>query len=239
MKLPPLILASALLALPAAAQSKLPFVGCPADGQTGPIDGPSAMANLPDVPAEMVEKLAYYATTNVGVLAPRGWSCFGLNGSNGAILLVTPTPIKDPFGTQVSGPVVQVSRTPGTAAGRIDVAEVAARLFPVAADFVKSAAAASEAEGLKVTLPTGPYPKDRLNRRSDTIVEFITPGNEVGQGTAGRIVKSADPILGAAVLLPNENMNLIQVQVRLPADLRDLAPTIVVTVETNLAAGGG
>jgi hypothetical protein len=77
-----------------------------------------------------------------------------------------------------------------------------------------------------------------LNRRSDTVVEFITPGNEVGQGTSGRIVKSADPILGAAVLLPNENMNLIQVQVRLPADLRELAPTIVATVEGNLAAGG-
>lgn len=236
MKLPPLALALTLLAAPALAQSKLPFVGCPSDGQTGPIDSPSGMSALPDVAPEMAEKLAYYGTTSLGVLAPRGWSCIGLNALNGSILLVTPTELKDPAGTLVSGPVVQASRNLGGGAGRIDVAEVAARLFPITEAFVK--ATTGEAGGPKVTLPTGPYPKDRLNRRSDTIVEFITPPNEVGQGTAGRIVKSADPILGAAVLLPNENMNLVQVQVRLPADLRELAPTIVATVESNLAVGG-
>lgn len=230
------VLAFALLTTPVLAQSALPFVGCPSDGQTGPLDAPASISALPEVAPEAAEKLAYYATTSLGVLAPRGWSCFGLNALNGSILLVTPQPLKDPTGTLVTGPIVQASRNLGGGAGRIDVAEVAARLFPVAEAFVK--ATTGDAGGPKVTLPTGPYPKDRLNRRSDTIVEFITPGNEIGQGTAGRIGKAPDPIFGAAVLLPYQNMTLIQVQARLPDDLRSLAPTIVATVESNLAIGG-
>ena len=37
-------------------------------------------------------QLAYYASRDLGVLAPRGWHCLGLEGSNGSVLIVTPEP---------------------------------------------------------------------------------------------------------------------------------------------------
>lgn len=212
------------------------FVGCPADGQMGPIAAPTAVRETPAAPASAGSRLTYYASTHLGVLAPRGWHCFGLYGSNGSILIATPdahdaNELMRPE-TRLSGPVVQLSRTYGGTSGRIWVADVAARLFPAAKPFVQRVMD----EGL---LPNDkfsfrPYADDRLTRRSETEVEFLTPGNREGIGTSSRIARNAEPISGVAILLPTDNVyDLIYLAIRLPTEMRPLSPTIVKSVETD------
>ncbi len=91
---------------------------------------------MPKVPAAAVDRLGYYASVHLGVVAPRGWHCFGLYGSSGSTLLVTPEPYGfDDFlraNTGLAGPAVVLRLTYGGTSGRFDVAMVAARLFPVA-----------------------------------------------------------------------------------------------------------
>ena len=38
------------------------------------------------MPPAAAAQLAYHAPSDLGVLAPRGWQCLGLYGSNGSIL---------------------------------------------------------------------------------------------------------------------------------------------------------
>src|SRR5262245_1162119 len=71
----------------------VPFVGCKSDGQVGPLDAPDGVEQGVRVSAEAASKLAYYKSENLGVLAPRGWFCFGTYGSGGYGIFVAPTPI--------------------------------------------------------------------------------------------------------------------------------------------------
>ena len=87
-----LVLVSAVTGAQAQSEAGVPFVGCTADGQVGPIaaprDGP-----VPAVPPEAAADLAYYRSEHLGVLAPRGWHCLETYGSNGANLFVSPDPL--------------------------------------------------------------------------------------------------------------------------------------------------
>jgi hypothetical protein len=76
----PLAVIASLAAFPVLAQSTVPFVGCPMDGQQGPIEAPVRPLDIPPVSDGVAGRLAYYASGNIGVLAPRGWSCLGLLG---------------------------------------------------------------------------------------------------------------------------------------------------------------
>ena len=95
-------------------ESAVPFVGCMSDGQVGPQAAP-VIENTPVLPTNMAQRLAYYAASGApGVLAPRGWHCFGLYGSNGSRLIVVPRPLasNDFFGKQqfrAAGPVVELA----------------------------------------------------------------------------------------------------------------------------------
>jgi hypothetical protein len=183
-------------------------------------------------------RLAYYASTHLGVLAPRGWRCFVLYGSSGSVLLVTPEfhDANDLFRseTKLTGPAVELSRIMGGTSGRFEVAEIVARLFPVARPFVQQVID----EGLvpKERFPFGPYPNDTLIRRSDTEVEFVTLGDSEGLGTSARVAKNGQPIGGVAILLPAEDMDLVKLSIRLPPEMRDLSPAIITTVEGNKGA---
>ncbi len=216
----------------------VPFVGCAADGQLGPVRAPRRSGPIPAVPASAAGRLAYYASKDLAVLAPRGWHCFGLYGPDGSILMVTPdahaeNDLLDPR-AKIAGPAVVLSYDYGGTSGRLAVARVAARVFPVAGPFVR-----------QVALQDGPAEhsaaaisrqRDTVRRLSATEVEFITPANREGIGTAGRLARSDQSVVGVAILAPGEFPDLMKLDVRLPPALRDLSRPIVTAVEGEMGA---
>jgi len=227
---------------PGNAVALVPFVGCESNGQVGPVKAPAGRGRTLAIPAETAQRLAYYkADEGVGVLAPRGWRCFGTYGSNGATLYVTPDPINsaDLFSTSWKGfvgPVVQISSEDGGTSGRFAVAEKVARVFPAHKAFVEDVIA----EGIEPasSFPYGPYPGDALKYRSEDIVEFWTPAHTEGLGTASRLQKNDSPISGAAILF-GEEPDLLQVSVRLPREMNDLTQVIIQQTEREVAHLGG
>jgi hypothetical protein len=213
----------------AAPTSTVLFVGCPSDGQTGPEPAPKKPAKMPRVTGPEASKLAYYKSSALGVLAPRGWHCFGLYGSNGSTLIVTPEKHgEDLFepGSDLKGPAIQLSVSAGDAAGRDEVAEVAARLFPSRKEYVEGVMA----EGLepRSSFHFGPFPTDTIRRYGDDVVEFETPANKVGMGTRSWLVSNGDPIRGLAMMTSANDLVLLVV--RVPKGQRGLATTIVGSV---------
>ena len=226
------------------AVAHVPFVGCASDGQLGALKAPSGQSKAMAIPAETAQRLAYYkAEEGIGVLAPRGWHCFGTYGSNGATLYVSPDPINtaDLFSTSwngFEGPVIQISSMDGDTSGRFEVAKTIARVFPAHKAFVRAVIA----EGIvpASSFPSGPYAGDTLKYRTKNIVEFLTPAYTDGLGTASRLQKNDSPISGAAVLF-GEEPNLVQLSVRLPRQASDLTQFIIQQSEREVAhidAGG-
>jgi hypothetical protein len=169
-------------------------------------------------------RLAYYESKDLGVVAPRGWRCFGLYGSNGSILIVTPEPPGDLLkpGAGLKGSAVQLSVSLADTSGRFEAAEVAARLFPSR----KAFALRVMAEGLepKSSFQFGPFPTDTIRRYGATTVAFETPANTVGMGTKSRLVPNGDPIHGLAMMSPDNDLTVLVV--RVPNEQRDLAMAI-------------
>lgn len=81
-----LIAAIALWVVPAfAATVRAPFVGCPADGQVGPLAPPTGKARLVHTESVLPGPIAYYkGAQGYGVFAPAGWNCRVSYGSVGA-----------------------------------------------------------------------------------------------------------------------------------------------------------
>src|SRR5713226_5745414 len=72
----------------------VPFIGCKSDGQVGPVEAPKGTSTSVPISRKEALELAYYRSAQgVGVLAPRGWYCFGTYGSGGDTLFVSPQPI--------------------------------------------------------------------------------------------------------------------------------------------------
>lgn len=209
----------------------VPFVGCAADGQVGPIAAPLT-GRVPVVPREAAPHLAYYAANDLGVLAPRGWHCFETYGSNGSNLYVSPEPLE--FDDLVDaedglrGPAVQLSFSYGGTSGRFTVARLVARLFRDHIAFARSVAA----EDLMDPLPAGPYPTDQLRRRGPNAVEFTTPAGRSGLGTESRLDVGAQAIDGIVILQARDDeLDVTQLSVRLPGELRGLAPVIIASAQ--------
>jgi hypothetical protein len=142
----------------------VPFVGCPSDGQVGPVEAPSGKHLVVPIAPELAQRLAYYSSAQgIGVLAPRGWFCFGSYGSGGERLYVSPKPVdaRNPFSQKWSGflgPAIQLTHRFGDTIGRFDVAEIIAQVFPAYRTF-----AANVMEELGPdSFSFGPYPKDAL-----------------------------------------------------------------------------
>src|ERR1700761_8891964 len=186
------IVGAMLMWAPLAAQTensavRVPFVGCKSDGQTGPVRAPSGESKVVPITAEMAGRLAYYkAEEGSGVLAPRGWYCFGTYGSNGEVLYVSPNPIgaADVLSTTkwkgFTGPAIEASFRYGDTSGRFDVARMIARVFPDYRKFLQKVID----EGIEPasSFPSGPYPKDKLTYRSRELVEDQTPPEAEGLG---------------------------------------------------------
>lgn len=245
MKPLPLVLALFILASPAFAQGNVPFVGCPMDGQLGPVPAPTVARSTPQLPEPAAGQLAYYASYFIGVLAPRGGSCQGFNGSNGAFLIVTPEPLLDSDKGAITGPVVYVSSRAGGTSGRFEVAAIATHIFPIAQDYVREMIARERvadegfAKDLEASYAANPFTDDILVRQSETVVSFTTPANRDGLGTfETRLKKNADPIQGIAIILPDPHMELEMVRIRLPEPQRPLAGPIIADMQENHAIGG-
>lgn len=212
----------------------VPFIGCMFGGQMGLEPAPKRHAT-PRLPANIAGRLAYYEVADrIGVLAPRGWRCFGSGGSNGSFLFVWPERLGPrkfltyPTRWRASG--IEFAVSFGGTSGRWSVAAAIARYFPAYRNFLTSAF-----EGLdRGPLPSGPYPGDRLGRRSASFLRYTTPPHAKGEGTAWTLAPSADPIEGLAMLTgPTSEPDLLNVRVRLPARDRDLAAVILANAEAD------
>ena len=206
------------------AAGALPVVGCAQEGMAGPIPAPATIKNVPTIVPWAAERLAYYANSALGVLAPRGWHCYGADGSSGGMLIVTPGPIGPENFLSVAekgvrGPAVEVEQALGSTSGRFEVAQVIAHLFPDFQRFVVKVVR----EGIEPAsdFPPGPYPNDILVQRSPTDVWFRTPGGTTGMGTQSLLDKGRRPITGAVMLFP-VGMNLARVAFKLPEADADL-----------------
>ena len=217
------------------AVTEVPFVGCAADGQTGPLAAPTFVGAVPTGAIPGAARLAHYEGPHIAVLAPRGWHCFELYGSGGEAIVVTPEAHdgKDLlYGkSSVTGPIVQLSHLDGGTSGRFGVARIAARLFPIARTFVQQVID----EGLepKQDFPFGPFPTDHLTRRSDTVVEFTTPAHSEGIGLTGYAARGDLPISGVVILMPDDDMDLIKLNVRLPLEMGALAKDVIAATERD------
>ena len=209
---------------------RVPFVGCPARGQSDPWKAPKGTDQVVELDAGVAQAFAYYkAAYGTGVLAPRGWRCFGIDGSDGIFLFVSPTPIKgeDLFGPNwagLAGAAVQVDNIDGGTSGRFEVAEVIARVFPTRRAFVQNLIDLFDLPASRYEY--GPYPKDTLIRRTDRVVEYQTPPRSEGLGTVYLLKPNDDPVDGVAIL-QGETPDLLMLRVRLPRELRDLAAAII------------
>ena len=222
-----------------AESSRVPFVGCPGDGQQGPISAPASPHTVRVELGENVsQRLAFYrAQLSPGVLAPRGWQCAGLMGSSGSFLLVAPhlPPLKD-FVTayhNLPGPAVIAEENFGGTSGRFAVAEVLARIFPTWRAFVRSVE--TNDYGGTFHPVFRPYPADILTRKSDRIVEFATPASSDGLGTDWWLRKGQMPVRGVLIIEGDgQDITLATVRVRLPDQLADLTGPIVSRFERSL-----
>jgi hypothetical protein len=214
----------------------IPFVGCKSDGQTGPMEAPKGASRPMPVSREAAQKLAYYKSNlGVGVLAPRGWYCFGRYGSAGDTLFVSPQPIDTTrFSTSpgdLVGSAIEVSYRFGDTSGRFEVAEVIARVFPAYKAFAN--------EVMKELQPGDmfdfrPYPTDSMTYKSKSLLEYRTPAQTDGLGTNSWLPKSGSPIDGAAILI-GQTPDLLLLSVRLAPDLEGLTTAIVRQVERDAA----
>lgn len=212
----------------------VPFIGCRADGQVGPLDPPKGSPKHLALSPSDAARLAYYkAAEGPGVLGPRDWSCFETYGSNGDSLYLTPKPINskwffDEHRIHLFGPAIQYSASEGGTSGRFEVAQIAARVFPHYRSFVKGVIA----EDIEPAsdFPFGPFPADKLTYKSDHLVEFVTPSNRTGLGTQSWLAKAPGDITGFAMIV-GVDTDLLQLNMRLPPDLTSLGPIIVAQAE--------
>jgi len=209
------------------AAAVVPFVGCPSDGQIGPEPAPTGKDKTVTLDPRVAARVAFYQSKyDAGLLAPRGWHCIALEGSNGSILFVLPARrTADSLLTDagIAGPGIQLTTSLGETSGRFEVARIVARYFPQRRAFVTSVIA----EGIEPAshFPFGAYPADRVVQRDGRRIEVETPPEAQGLGSASRLRPDGLPIRSVAVI-EGDPPNLVLLTVKLPFSLRALLPAI-------------
>lgn len=207
----------------AAQAAPVPFVGCPSDGQTGSVPAPKT-GPPPNVAPREARLLAYYRSADAGVLAPRGWHCFGWSGSNGTGIVVAPRPLD--FGAvttgRITGPAVVPHQLAGGTSGRFEIAKLAARAFPAAGAFV----ARVERENGKPFVH-GPFATDKRTFRGSDQLLVTTPAARQGLGTSFGLAPDTLPVDSVLWLHPAPDMDLTALAARLPARLRPAVAAII------------
>lgn len=202
-----LIPAIALWAAPVLATTvRAPFVGCPANGQVGPLAPPAGKARIIHVEGPLPGPIAYYkGAQGDGVFAPAGWHCDVSYGSAGAWLVVTPHRISyltdRPF--SFAPPIIEMSTLDGETSGRFIVAQLGLMLFPKRTkkyiDQIERETGLTPAQVLTQT-KLGIGSADKLTYLSKQAVQFVTPANKKGLGTEGAVKVAKAPIQGIVVL---------------------------------------
>ena len=224
------------------ARVTVPFVGCKSDGQAGPVDAPTEAEMVVQIDPKMAQKLAYYkAATSSGVLAPRGWYCFGTYDAGGDSTFVTPDPIDTGhffLGARrtLTGAAIDVDHLYGGTSGRSLVARVIARVFPGYKSFVDGVI--EMFDFLAKEMVFGPYPSDKLIYRSDRLVEYRTPPRSEGLGTMSSRLQPNNRAIGgfAALLGELPFVDVLLVSVRLPPEMISLEGAIVEQLEHEAVA---
>lgn len=233
----------ALNTLEAKADDSIQAIGCPSEGQMGPQPAPSSKITLSMPIADSVAKqLAYYyhdeKRLSSGVLAPRGWHCLMIYGSSGEYLIITPQSFAFPTdqNSSIPGPGIELAISLGGTSGRMQVAPIAARLFPQAKKFVAGVSAFLKDIGSPYRFATGSWPQDRIKRIRQDIVEYVTPAGAEGLGTQSWL-KKGEAIRGVAILTAGNEPDLTLLSVRVPPDMAALAPVIIRQAERDHAPG--
>ena len=229
------LFAVAISAAPVRAGATVPAIGCPTDGQLGPQAAPKAGTKTLRLDARAASGFAFYRSADTGVLGPTGWHCLVLSGSNGTTIYVTQQPLdaKTMLGGKfggISGDAIQLSVNLGDTSGRFAAAKFVARLFPQDRIFVDHVIAEKIEPASNFVF--GPYPTDRLKRRSEAMVEYETPAGRHGLGTDSRLVPNGSPISGMIFL--GEDDSVTSLSVRLPE--KRLAEAIIRQAEFDRGA---
>jgi len=183
-------------------------------------------------------KLSYYTSAQgFGVFAPRGWHCLGLNGSSGYSLFVAPQRIEatdlSSLNNKVSdGPAVTVLRRFGDSSGRVQGAQVIARVFPAYQDFIDHLKTLFDVPATWFSY--GPYATDRLTYKGNRIVEYETPAHTDGLGTQFSMLSKSDGPINGVVMLIGTTPDLVFLSMRLPADLFELRAAIIFQTSSSM-----
>jgi hypothetical protein len=237
------LLSSLLLVWPAQAKSEktshfprstVPFVGCKSDTQYGIKEPPKGAPIKTSLDPNLAEELAYYTPEDgPGVLAPRGWYCFGNGSFGGDIILVRPAPIQDVSAFDEKNDVAVVAEwTMNGNIGEVLIAKVAMRVFPALHDAVRPTTTLNFFS--PEYFPVGPFPDDRLTYRNDHAVAYETPAG--GQGLGSYILSPSPlaPTRGAVrISQEGEDLSLDMIAVRLPQEFDRLAPAITTYYENQ------
>ncbi len=187
---------------------KVPFVGCPSDGQLGPQPPSTGTAQTIHISFKLPGPIAYYD----GVFAPAGWHCLVLAGSSGVTTIVSARPIPkykvlpDPL----DAPVVEISSLSGETSGRFGVARLGFMLFP---DLTKEFVKGVEDEGIepKADIEVPKSPTDTLTSLNKTLIQFVTPASMEGLGTEGYVKVAQAPITGLVSLGDDDGITGVSV----------------------------
>jgi hypothetical protein len=187
-------------------EADVPTVACPQDGQAEPLD-PPVLPKSARVPEGTATSLAFYSAyegVRAGVLAPRGWDCFGTYGSSGTTLYVVPHPVGGPildrFDKVKEGPAVIKRFADGDTSGHYELAKISARIFPRARDLVERI----REVGVDHDYAFTPWPADRLDYLTDFAVGYVTPAEAHGLGSAIGLPPTREPISGLVFLMSNK-----------------------------------
>lgn len=235
------LLTLAVVSMLANAQTSVPYVGCPGDGQTGPVAAAKGSPKPVRLPPAVANQLAWYEYNGdagqFGTLGPRGWNCFATIGSNGWSLYIAPEPLNSAKVLEhknwkgFTGPAIQFSGSDGGTSGRFEVAQVVARVFPAHRDYARSIIA--EGFGPASDYPFGPFASDHLTYKGKELVEFTTPAHHKGLGTMSWLLPSDQPIRGFALLSigPDIDTDLLHLSFRLPPSLSNLNTSLIQQAE--------
>jgi len=246
-------LIAALLASPAPA-ARVSAVAC--QNAREPPAAAAGGASVPaDIPAPLAATIAYYfdAPRRGAAFAPAGWVCVAnlfpdvydieIVPEFGALVGLSDTPLwQQPMVAE------QVLSDDGDLPERLSFNALAVSLFPalfpggpdkwVAAPLRAAGHDVTETT-LKSMLPIGPH--DVISRKSDRLVEFLTPAGAQGLGTTGAgasFIAPRDPVYGVAGLisLPNENTMIIELfEIRLPNSLAKMRAPLIRLAEAQIA----